>query len=60
MPDEKFIKMCPLCEICGDHITDDYVRRIENRYYHDSCIEEVSLETYLQNLGEDDVYEGEY
>ena len=61
MNEEKFIKMCPICEMCGDHITDDYFLRIGSDCYHKDCVEEVSLETYLQNLGEDyDDYEGEY
>ena len=47
----------PICEVCGERITDDYFIRIEGECYHTRCVE-VSLNTYLQNkeMEIEDVY----
>lgn len=49
MDEDRFIRMCPCCAVCGDPITDDVVRVIGNECYHDDCIERVSLDTWLDN-----------
>ena len=52
MDERKFIRMCPCCEECGEPITDDVVRVIGNKCFHDDCIESVSLDTWLANYEE--------
>jgi hypothetical protein len=48
----------PICEVCGEPITDDYFIEIEGECYHRKCVER-SLDTWLENR-RNDVYEGEY
>ena len=45
-----FAQKCPICEICGQRITDDTFRRIGNACYHDSCIETVQLDSYVEGV----------
>ena len=40
---------CPVCAICGDVISDDEFRRIGDDCYHDSCIDTVQTDIYVEN-----------
>lgn len=54
MDEERFIKMCPYCAICGDRITEDFLR-IGYECYHEDCVEKVNIETYVENEGMNNV-----
>ena len=43
-----FEQKCPVCAICGEHITDDTFRRIGAECYHDDCIETVSTDSFVE------------
>lgn len=47
---EEYERCCPVCEICGEHITDDIFRRIGSDCYHDSCIETVQTDLYVEGV----------
>lgn len=51
--EERFLKNCPTCESCGEKITTDYFFQIDGHNYCRDCVEEVSLETYIENHKED-------
>lgn len=53
MSEERFLKICPTCESCGEKITSDWFFRIDGLNYCRDCVEEVSLETYIENHKED-------
>lgn len=40
-------QLCPICDACGDRITDDYFLRIGEYCYHEGCVEHVELDFYL-------------
>ena len=45
-----FAQKCPVCAICGQRITDETFRRIGADCYHDSCIETVDTDLYVEGL----------
>lgn len=47
--EERYRKKCPVCDVCGDYITDDYFIRIGNEYYHEDCVDRVHTETWVEN-----------
>ena len=51
---KTFEDLCPICEICGEPITDETFRRIGNECFHDSCIETVNTDTWVENRREDE------
>ena len=51
---KAFEDLCPICEICGEPITDETFRRIGNECFHDSCIETVNTDTWVENRREDE------
>ncbi len=44
----RFESMCPVCAICKERITDESFRRIGKDCYHDSCIDTVCLDSYIE------------
>ena len=46
--EERFIKMCPVCDVCGEHITDDYYYEIGGMKFHLDCCERHSVESYVE------------
>ena len=57
---KSFEDYCPICEVCGERITDEYYRQIGSDTYHDGCIETRTTDTYVENRrAEDEIYEYE-
>lgn len=47
---DDYERFCPVCEICGERITDDIFRRIGSDCYHDGCIETVQTDSYVEGV----------
>lgn len=46
--EERFIKMCPVCDICGERITDDYYYEVGGMIFHLDCADRHSVESYVE------------
>ena len=44
----KWESMTPVCDICGEHITDDYYYKIGNTVFHLSCAERYSVDSFVE------------
>ena len=54
---KSFEDYCPVCQICGERITDDFFRQIGTDTYHDGCIETKTTDIYVDNQrAEDEIY----
>lgn len=42
-------KLLPICDICGERITDDYYLQIGDMILHESCAERHSVDSYIEN-----------
>ena len=38
----------PVCDICGEHITDDYFYKIGDTVFHLDCAERYSVERFVE------------
>ena len=36
--EDEYEKLCPVCDICGEHITDETYLDIDGRFMHLSCL----------------------
>lgn len=36
--EREYLARCPVCERCREPITDDWVYRIDDNYYHEDCL----------------------
>ena len=43
-----FEALCPVCDICGEHITDDYFYKIGDTVFHLDCAERYSVERFVE------------
>lgn len=46
--EERFVKMCPICDICGERITDDYFYEVGGMRFHLDCADRRSVESYVE------------
>ena len=44
----EYEAMCPVCDICGEHITDDYYYKIGNTVFHLDCAERYSVDSFVE------------
>lgn len=40
--------LCPVCDICGEPITDDYYYEVGGIVFHLGCAERHSVESYME------------
>lgn len=45
----EYEALCPVCDICGEHITDDYYYKIGDTVFHLECAECHSVECYVES-----------
>ena len=45
-----FAQKCPVCDICGEPITDDYYCQAGTLIFHESCMEHHSVDGYVEGL----------
>ena len=45
--DYAYEQKCPVCDICGEHITDDYYYTIGGITFHLDCADRHSVENYV-------------
>ena len=45
--DYAYEQKCPVCDICGERITDDYYYTIGNITFHLDCADRHSVENYV-------------
>ena len=43
-----FENLCPVCDICGERIVDDYYYQIGNMIFHLDCAERKSVDSYVE------------
>lgn len=41
-------KLCPVCDICGERITDDCYYKVGGIVFHLDCAERHSVESYME------------
>lgn len=44
----KWESMTPVCDICGEHITDDYYYKIGDITFHLDCAERYSVDSFVE------------
>lgn len=44
----EYEKKCPVCDVCGDPITDDYYYMVGGMKFHLSCAECHSVDSYVE------------
>ena len=40
--------LCPICDICGERITDDYYYEVGGIVFHLDCAERHSVDSYME------------
>lgn len=48
MTEQEWLRACPVCDLCGNTITEDYYIRIGDCCYHEYCTETCSTEDYVE------------
>ena len=43
-----FEALCPVCDICGEPITDDYYYTVGGITFHEDCAEKHSVEDFVE------------
>lgn len=49
--ERRYEEKCPVCCVCGEHITDEYFFQIGGEYFHEGCVDRVHTETWVENNG---------
>lgn len=44
----EYEKLCPVCDVCGERITDDYYYKVGGIVFHLDCAERHSVESYME------------
>lgn len=46
---EDFESKCPVCDICGEPITDDYYYEVAGIKFHLDCADRRSVDSYVES-----------
>ena len=46
--DAAYEALCPVCDVCGEHITDDYYYKVGGLTFHLDCAERRSVDAYVE------------
>lgn len=47
-----FERLCPICDICGERILDDYYYQIGDITFHLDCADRHSVDSYVEKEAE--------
>lgn len=52
--EEEYEKRCPVCDICGEPITDEYYYMVGGIKFHLHCAECHSVDSYVENNNDEE------
>lgn len=47
--DAAYEALCPVCDVCGEHITDEFFYRVCGITFHFDCAERRAVDTYVED-----------
>lgn len=46
--EQEFERLCPVCDVCGEPIKDDYYYEVGGMIFHLDCAERRSVDNYVE------------